>query len=158
MTSMCTRPPLKVGLQCASSDDSDQAPDNMTGAGWTLDQINMRPFAQFRNSVSWFISQPPEDTFPDFPAAAAASRVGSGTNSQVAAMVYGLWFMGDVGWRALSAATTVTRTTGRSRDHGNWGPVMLQWGDQWCCRGGTCDAAVRGLVTQMRLGSFYLPG
>ena len=51
MTSMCTRPPLKVGLQCASSDDSDQAPDNMTGAGWTLDQINMRPFAQFRNSV-----------------------------------------------------------------------------------------------------------
>ena len=136
---MCTRPPLKVGLQCASSDDSDQAPDNMTGAGWTVDQINMRPFAQFRNSVSWFISQPPEDTFPDFPAAAAASRVGSGTNSQVAAMVYGLWFMGDVGWRALSAATTVTRTTGRSRDHGNSGPVMLQGWHLWCCSEGTGD-------------------
>ena len=165
---MCTRPPLKVGLQCASSDDSDQAPDNMTGAGWTLDQINMRPFAQFRNSVSWFISQPPEDTFPDFPAAAAASRVGSGTNSQVAAMVYGLWFMGDVGWRALSAATTVTRTTGRSRDHGNSGssdaavrgPVMLQGWHLWCCSNANTgtSAAVRGLVTQMRLGSFYLPG
>ena len=142
---MCTRPPLKVGLQCASSDDSDQAPDNMTGAGWTVDQINMRPFAQFRNSVSWFISKPPEDTFPDFPAAAAASRVGSGTNSQVAAD--GLWFMGDVGWRALSAATTVTRTTGRSRDHGNSGssdaavrgPVMLQGWHLWCCSEGTGD-------------------
>ena len=64
-------------------------------------------------------------------------------------MVYGLWAMLAGGhcprqppWPApLAGAGTM----------GTRGAVMLQWGDQWCCRGGTCDAAVmltRGPVLQ----------